>query len=313
MSSRNILDNANSPTLIVGSVAYDNIITPFAEERQILGGSASYASLACSYFAPTRLVGVVGNDFKQEYIDLFKRRQIDIEGLQQVQDGKTFFWEGKYHENFNHRDTLDIQLNVFEKFRPDLPERYRQSEYVLLGTIHPDLQAHVLDQLKSVNPFVMVDTINLWIEITRNSLVALLPRVQLFVINDEEAELLTGKSNYIEAGWSLLNDCGCESAIVKKGSHGAYLFHKEGMFALPAYPVTELRDPTGAGDSFAGSLLGYLAAHGKTDFQTIKQGMLYATVTASLTVEAFSLRRLDEGGHDLLDKRHADLLRLISL
>ena len=299
------------PVLVVGSVAFDNVITPHGSQERILGGAATYRSFAASYFADPLMVGVVGNDFGEDCIDRLRSRGIDLEGLQRDESGPTFFWKGKYHENFNRRDTLDLQLNVFEKFRPDLPESYRSSAFVLLGNIHPGLQAHVLDQL-SGDSFVLADTIDLWIEIERENLLNLVKRVNLFVINDSEAEELTGEKNIILAGHKL-REMGPESVIVKKGEHGAVLFHKEGLFALPAFPVTELRDPTGAGDSFAGALLGRLASRNRNDFAAIKEAMLYATATASLTVEAFGCDRLESAGATVISERVDQLRELISV
>ncbi len=312
MAERLKLSDAKAaPVLVVGSVAYDNIITPYDKGERILGGSASYAALAASYYAPTRLVGVVGNDFDPKHVKRLEARGVDLEGLQVDQSGPTFFWAGKYFENFNKRETLEIHLNVFEQFRPDLPASYRKSPYVMLGNIGPGLQSHVLDQMEC-KAFVIADTIDLWIRIKRDELLALIKRVDMFVINDSEAEQLTGEKNIILAG-KKMRELGPRSVIIKKGEHGAYLFHQDGLFALPAYPVTELRDPTGAGDSFAGAFLGYCAAVGRTDFATLKRAMLYATVTASLTVEAFSCDRLESAGAAEIEKRCRELQALISL
>jgi sugar/nucleoside kinase (ribokinase family) len=299
------------PVLIVGSVAFDNILTPMDKGERILGGSASYASLASSYFAPTRLVGVVGNDFSEEYVARLQKRDIDLEGLQRDLSGPTFFWKGKYHENFSSRETLDIQLNVFEKFEPKLPSRYRNTPYVLLGNIHPSLQLHVLEQMNQ-QAFVMADTIDLWIQVSRDGLLDVIRRVDLLVINDSEASLLTNTSNVILAGRTLLQH-GPRYIIIKKGEHGAVLFHQDRLFSLPAYPVTDLRDPTGAGDSFAGALLGYLAATQDVGFDGIKRAMVYATATASLTVEAFSCDRLESAGPEAIHLRHQEILELIRL
>lgn len=300
----------SSPLLVVGSVAFDNVITPQAEKERILGGAASYCSFAASYYTQVRMVGVVGNDFGETDMDRLRNRGIDLEGVQRDQSGPTFFWKGKYHENFNRRDTLDIRLNVFENFRPDLPVSYVDSEFVLLGNIHPALQSHVLDQL-SGNSFVLADTIDLWIETEREALLSLIKKVSLFVINDSEAEELTGETNVILAG-NKLRQMGPGSVIIKKGEHGAVLFHEDGMFALPAYPVTQLHDPTGAGDSFAGALIGRLASRNSSDFSAIKEAMLYATCTASLTVEAFGCDRLESAGKAVIEERVESLKQLIS-
>ena len=301
----------SSPLLVVGSIAFDNVITPYGQKDGILGGAASYCSFAASYFSEVRMVGVIGNDFGDEHLNRLRTREIDLEGVQKDASGPTFFWKGKYHENFNRRDTLDIQLNVFESFRPDLPDSYKDSSYVLLGNIHPALQAHVLDQLKG-SAFSLADTIDLWIDIERSALLELIKRVNLFVINDSEAEELTEENNIILAG-KKLRQMGPESVIVKKGEHGAILFHQDGMFALPAFPVTELRDPTGAGDSFAGALMGRLSSKNRHDFHSIKEAMVYATCTASLTVEAFGCDRLESAGVEVIKERTEKLLKLISI
>jgi cytidine kinase len=303
--------------LVVGSVAYDDIITPHASGERILGGSASYAALAASFFAPTRLVGVVGHDFADSDMARLRQRGIDLAGLQVDRTGPTFHWKGRYHENFNRRDTLEIHLNVFERFRPDLPAAYRASEYALLGNIHPKLQRHVRGAL-GPHVFAAADTIDLWIKTTHDDLLALLRELDLFVINDAEAEILTGESNLIRAGQALRAK-GPRIAIIKKGEHGAYLFHPDGMFALPAYPVVDLHDPTGAGDSFAGALLGALAAQTgagqppKPTFKQIKEAMVFATVVASLTVESFSCDRLESAGIAEIEKRAAGLRAMMSL
>lgn len=311
MIKRITIDSAAAkPLLVVGSVAFDNVITPHGSQEGILGGAASYCSLAASYFTQPLMVGVVGNDFGEEYLERLRSRGIDLEGLQRDESGPTFFWKGKYHENFNRRDTLDIQLNVFERFRPELPNNYKTASYVLLGNIHPALQAHVLDQLEGNESYVLADTIDLWINTERDHLLNLIKRVNLFVINDSEAEEITAEKNIILAG-KKLRSMGPESVIIKKGEHGAILFHEDGLFALPAYPVTELRDPTGAGDSFAGALLGRLASRDRHDFPAIKEAMVYGTAVASLTVEAFGCERLEAAGSEIIETRAKELLNLI--
>jgi sugar/nucleoside kinase (ribokinase family) len=297
------------PVLVVGSVAYDSIVTPHDKGERILGGSAAYACLAASYFAPPRIVGVVGHDFRDRDRNKLAKRGIDLDGLLTDASGRTFFWRGRYHENYNRRDTEDLQLNVFEHFKPRLPVAHLSTPFVMLGNIRPDLQLDVLNQL--ANPrFVLADTIDIWIETQRDKLGEVMRRADLLVVNDTESAKLTGESNVIVAGRELRKH-GCKTVIIKKGEHGAVLFHEEGMFALPAYPVTELRDPTGAGDSFAGALLGYLAATGSTDFATLKQAMVYGTAVASLTVEAFSTDRLAKAGCREIRARRKELLKLI--
>ncbi len=297
------------PVLVVGSVAYDSIITPHDQGDRILGGSASYACLAASYFAPPRIVGVVGHDFRDRDRRKLAKRGIDLEGLLTDPSGKTFSWRGRYHENYNRRDTEDLQLNVFERFKPRLSEAHRATPFVMLGNIRPALQLGVLDQLTAPR-FVLADTIDIWIETQRDKLAEVMRRADLLVINDTESAKLTGEPNVIVAG-RMLRQHGCRTVIIKKGEHGAVLFHEEGLFALPAYPVTELRDPTGAGDSFAGALLGYLASAGATDFAALKQAMVYGTAVASLTVEAFSTDRLAKAGCREIRARRKELLKLI--
>ncbi len=296
------------PVLVVGSVAFDAIKTTTAFAPRILGGSATYAAIAASYFAPTRLVGVVGTDFGDDNFARLKHRGIDLEGLQVDQRGETFFWSGVYAENFVTRSTLETRLNVFADFQPTLPESWRASKYALLGNIQPSLQAMVLDQL-APGAFTVADTMKLWLDIAQPELRTLLPRVDLFILNDEEAEQLTGEGNVYVAG-PLLQKIGPKIVLIKKGAHGAVLFHPDGLFSLPAFPVTKVEDPTGAGDSFAGALLGCLAAADSTSFATLKRATAYATVTASLTVEALGVDRLDHAGRAEIDRRFAELVDL---
>jgi sugar/nucleoside kinase (ribokinase family) len=294
------------PALIVGSVAIDRVATPFAQSDNILGGAASYASIASSYFAPTRLVATVGGDFPKPFLNRIKKHGIDTAGLKIETSGKTFFWSGKYRENFAGRDTLDIQLNVFEKFSPELPASYSETPYVMLGAIQPGLQHHVVDQLRNKKAFILADTFDLWINTTREAFDRLLPRVDLLVINEDESLLMTGERNMILAGRKLMK-MGPRMIVLKKGEHGSLLFHPDGFFAIPAYPVTKFVDPTGAGDSYAGALIGYLASVNRTDFPALKKAVAYATACASLTVESFSVNRLSAGGRATIDARLKEL------
>ena len=248
-----------SDVLVVGSVAYDAIQTPFGKGDSLLGGSASYASVATSFFATPRLVGIVGNDFRDVDLARFREREICLEGLEVDNSGGTFFWAGRYHENFEGRDTLETRLNVFDGYSPVLPDSYKEVDYVLLANIGPDLQLHVLSQMAAGHrPFVVADTMNLWIDIMQAKLLELLQHIDVLVLNDEEAEQLTGESNIFKSG-PALQAKGPATVIVKKGAHGAVLFSGDERFILPAYPVTDLRDPTGAGDTFVGAFVGYLA------------------------------------------------------
>ncbi len=300
-----------APVLVVGSVAYDDIETPRATSGRVLGGSASFCALAAAYYAPVRLVGVVGGDFEHKDTARYEARGICLRGLKRDEAGPTFYWRGRYHENFNRRDTLDIRLGVFETFRPELPEDYRDTPYVLLGNIAPALQAHVLDAARRPK-LVVADSMDLWINIARDDLHALMRRVDVFIVNDSEAEQLTGETNAVRAG-RRLREMGPSTVIVKKGEHGSLLFHADGLCALPAYPVEELHDPTGAGDSFAGAFVGYLAAHDRTDFAAMRSALAYATVTASLTVESFSCDRLEAAGAAEITRRLDALRSLVSV
>lgn len=278
--------------LIVGSVALDDIETPLASHKNLLGGSASYSSIAASYFCPVNFVGIVGEDFPPEHIELFERKKIDLQGLQKV-PGETFRWSGKYHWDMNSRETISVHLNVFETFSPDLPASYTEPRIVLLANIAPALQNHVLDQVKSPQ-FVIADTMDLWIDIAKDELLRLLNRVDMIILNDGEARQLTGESSLVKAGKKIL-EMGPEYVAIKKGEHGCLLFGPSEFFICPAYPLEDIKDPTGAGDTFAGGVAGYLAAQstgGEVAFEHLKQGIVYGSVLASYNVEEFSLERM---------------------
>src|SRR6476469_2409113 len=245
--------------LVVGSTALDSIKTPASENPRLLGGSASHAAVAASFFAPVKMIGVVGDDFPKKYVQLYKKHRIDLEGLQTVQ-GKTFHWSGEYELDMNKRRTLNTELGVFESFTPHLPQRHKASPYVLLANIAPSLQHHVLDQISRPR-FVMADTMDLWLNIALDDLLKLLKRVDAFVLNDSEAHLLTEERNIL-AALKKIHKLGPKYVIIKKGEHGSVLSGPEGMFIAPAYPIKCVVDPTGAGDSFVGGMLGYLAHAG---------------------------------------------------
>jgi len=274
--------------LIVGSVAIDDIKTPHAEYVGLLGGSASYASISASYFAPVNLVGIVGSDFPQQYFDLFRSRQIDLTGLE-IAEGKTFRWSGEYEADMNKRQTLHVELNVFETFRPQLPGEYRSTPIVLLGNISPALQLHVLNQMRQPR-FVVADTMDLWIMTTRPELLNLLPQVDLLVLNDSEARQFTEEENLIRAGRAILN-IGPKYVAIKKGEHGCVLLSKNHFFACGAYPLEHVEDPTGAGDTFAGGLVGYLSGRDATEitFEDLKRAVVHGSLMASFCVESFSV------------------------
>ena len=272
--------------LIVGSLALDTIEAPAGSVSDVLGGSSSYCSLAASYFSSPAIVGVVGDDFPEEVVSLFKDHHINLEGLV-IESGKTFRWGGRYAENFDDRTTLFTDLNVFESFNPTLPEASKNSQYVLLANIHPGLQNHVLDQLDS-KAFVVLDTMNLWIDTAHDELLILMKRVDMLVINDEEARMLTQERNYSKAA-KKLQEMGPEWVVIKKGQHGALLFHKSRVFSVPALILDEVKDPTGAGDTFVGALIGYLAQSKDTSFDNMKLAVVFGSVLASFCVQDFSV------------------------
>ena len=276
--------------LVVGSIALDTIKTPLEEHADLLGGSASYASVAASFFSPVNLVGIVGDDFPSEHVELLKNRQIDIAGLQIV-PGKTFRWSGEYMWDLNTRETRSVELNVFEDFTPALPESYRDTPIVLLANIAPALQHHVLDQVKSPR-FIIADTMDLWINIAKPELVSLLARVDMLILNDGEARQLTEETSLIRAG-KKIQAMGPKYVAIKKGEHGCLLFGEGEFFSCPAYPLEDIHDPTGAGDTFAGGLAGYLAKNGgHVAFNALRAAVVLGSVLASYNVEQFSLERL---------------------
>ena len=277
--------------LVVGSIALDTVKTPVEEHADQLGGSASYAAVGASFFAPVHLVGVVGEDFPESEFEFWKTRKIDASGVQRV-PGKTFRWSGEYAWDLNTRETRSVALNVFEKFEPELPENFRETKFVLLANIAPSLQLHVLDQMRRPR-FVVADTMDLWIETTRKDLDALLPRVDLLILNDSEARQMTKETSLIRAGRAIRR-MGPKYVAVKKGEHGALLFGPDDFFSCGAYPLEDIHDPTGAGDTFAGGVAGYLAGvcGGEVDFAQLRKALIYGSVLASFNVEAFSLDRL---------------------
>ena len=298
--------------LIVGSIALDDIKTQLAEHKNLLGGSASYGAVSASNFSPVSLVGIVGEDFPKEHVELFRDRQIDLAGLQIV-PGKTFRWSGEYMWDMNTRETRSVELNVFETFTPTLPEGYRQTPIVLLANIAPDLQHHVLDQVSQPR-FVIADTMDLWINIAKDSLTRLIGRVDMLILNDGEARQFTGETSLIKAG-KKIRDMGPAYVAIKKGEHGCLLFGPEAeFFSCPAFPLEDIHDPTGAGDTFAGGLAGYLAANcgtGEVTFEALKKAVVYGSVLASFNVQAFSLERLKTVDKPQIESRY-DLFRRIS-
>ncbi len=286
--------------LVVGSIAFDSIETPNGSVDDALGGSATFFSYAASFFTRPRLVGVVGEDFPEAHRQLLASRQIDTAGLV-TQPGKTFRWKGRYHQDMNTRDTLEVHLNVFGTFNPVLPERFRDSTHVFLANGSPALQARVLEQVHKPR-LILADTMDLWINHHKSDLLALLPRVDGLLLNDSEARLLTGEDNMVRAGQAV-RKLGPKFVILKKGEHGAMLFSDDGVFVVPAYPTAAVIDPTGAGDSFAGGIMGYLASDGTPPPGRLRRGMAYGTVVASLTVEGFGLDRLKNTDRSEIDDR----------
>lgn len=275
--------------LVIGSMGLDTIETPFGRVEDVIGGTAIYCGVAASYFANVRLVGVVGEDFPRAEIEFMKSRNIDLEGLE-IKPGKSFRWGGKYHMDLNSRDTLFTELNVFETFQPVIPEKYRDTPFVFLGNIGPDLQLDVLNQVR--NPqFVALDTMNYWIERTPEALHRVLERIDVLLVNDSEARQLAGEPNLVKAA-RLIRKMGPKIIIIKKGEHGAVMTSDGSFFWAPAYPLENAFDPTGAGDTFAGGFMGYLAKVGKIDDEALRQAVVYGSIFASFAVEKFSLDRI---------------------
>jgi sugar/nucleoside kinase (ribokinase family) len=293
--------------LVVGTVAFDSIETPYGSAERILGGSAAYFALAASLFTPVRVVGVIGRDFPQEYIDLFTDRKIDIAGLQKEQ-GQTFHWRGRYHEDINVRDTLELHLNVLAGFVPRLPESYRDAEYVFLGNIDPVMQAEVLNQIRGLK-LVACDTMDHWIRESPEGLRKVLERIEILVINDSEAKLLSGYNNIVQAARAILK-MGPKVVLIKRGEYGVLQFSNGSIFATPAYPLEEVFDPTGAGDSFAGGFLGQLARSGDHSERGLRRAIVYGSVVASFTVEDFGVKRLASVGLGEIEERYRSFAKL---
>jgi len=276
--------------LVVGSVAFDAIETPHGKVDRTLGGAASYFALAASHFAPVRMVAVVGDDFTEKEKAIFHGRKIDLSGLEYAQ-GKTFFWAGRYSLDMNQRTTLATELNVFGTFRPTLPDAFLDSQFVFLGNIDPTLQRSVLKQIRRQPKVVGLDTMNYWIDGTPAELRETLKHVQVLTINDDETRQLTGEHNLLRAARHVFK-MGPKTLIIKRGEHGALMVHDSFIFSVPAFPLEEVHDPTGAGDTFAGGFMGYLAGMGRINEQTLRSAMVYGSVLASFTVERFGVERL---------------------
>ncbi|MBK7877516.1 MAG: sugar kinase [Planctomycetes bacterium] len=298
------------PLLVVGTLAYDTIETVYARRAEVLGGSATYFAIGASRFAPVSLVGVVGEDFKPGDLELLKRCGVDTRGVE-VAKGRTFRWAGRYEGDWNKRVTLETQLNVLADFDPKVPDAQRAARYLFLANASPEVQLKALLQVEAP-AFTMIDTMNLWIEHARDALYAVLRKVDAIVLNDEEARMLTGEKNLIKAAAAVLG-MGPRYVVLKKGEHGAFIMGGDLHFAIPAYPVENVVDPTGAGDSFAGGFMGYLAAQKRHDPQALRKAMLYGTITASFCVQAFSVEALTPLTRTQIDERYDELLQIVTV
>ena len=295
--------------LVVGTTALDSIKTPYAENPRLLGGSASHAAVAASFFTKTHLVGAVGEDFPRKYINLYRRHGLCLEGLDQL-PGQTFHWSGEYEVNMNNRRTLDTVLGVIENYSPTLPAAYTRLPYVLLANIAPDLQGHVLSQMKRPK-FVVADTMDLWLNIALPSVLKLLKRIDCLVLNDSEAAQLVEEDNVV-AAIPRIHKLGPKYVIVKKGEHGAILSGPKGLFVAPAYPLKKVVDPTGAGDSFVGGLMGYLASQKGSLEKNLRAAIIHGTVTASFCCEDFGLKKTTKVKKADISKRVRELTKMVS-
>ena len=278
--------------LIVGTVAFDAIETPFGKTDKILGGAATYIGLSASHFnLESAIVSVVGDDFPQEYINLLTDRNIDISGLEVVKGGKTFFWSGRYHNDLNSRDTLDTQLNVLADFQPKVPQNFKDADVVMLGNLHPLVQSSILEQMDVKPKLIVLDTMNFWMDCALPELLEVIKRIDVITINDEEARQLSGEYSLVKAA-AKIHAMGPKFVVIKKGEHGALLFHNHEIFFAPALPLEEVFDPTGAGDTFAGGFAGYITQSGNISFENMKNAIIYGSNLASFCVEKFGTERM---------------------
>jgi len=297
--------------LVVGTVAFDAIETPFGKTDKIVGGAATYICLSSSFFSKNlNLVSVVGEDFPSDAIQMLKNKSVDIDGLQIKKGEKTFFWSGKYHNDMNTRDTLDTQLNVLENFDPIVPEKYQESEFLMLGNLMPSVQKQVLSQMKKRPKLVVLDTMNFWMDLFLDDLKEALKEVDVLTINDEEARQLSGEYSLVKAA-KLILAMGPKYLIIKKGEHGALLFNNEEVFFAPALPLKEVFDPTGAGDSFAGGFIGYLAKTNDISFENMKRAVINGSAMASFCVEKFGTQKLTEITQEDVNARINEFVKLV--
>jgi len=292
-----------SKLVIVGTVAFDAIETPFGKTDKILGGAATFIGLAASHFdIDTAAVSIVGDDFPQDYLDLLSEKHIDTTGIEIVEGGKTFFWSGRYHNDMNTRDTLATELNTLADFNPVVPENYRDAEVVMLGNLHPIVQSSVLDQMSRKPKLAILDTMNFWMDCALEDLLNVIKRIDVLTINDEEARQLTGEYSLVVAA-KKIHDMGPKYVVIKKGEHGALLFHDDQVFYAPALPLKEVFDPTGAGDTFAGGFSGYLAKTNDFSFENMKNAVIYGSTLASFCVEKFGTERMQNLTTEQVHKR----------
>jgi sugar/nucleoside kinase (ribokinase family) len=298
--------------LTVGTVAFDKIETPLGRADKIVGGAATYISIAASYFTNRiNLVSVVGDDFPVAELDYLKSKGIDLEGLQIKNGERSFFWAGRYHENMNQRDTLDTQLNVLADFDPILPENYKNSDFVMLGNLTPSVQMRVIQQMNPRPQFVAMDTMNFWMDTAMDTLLEVLKKVDALLVNDEEARQLSGEYSLVKAAGKILK-MGPKYLVIKKGEHGALLFYGDAIFFAPALPLAEVFDPTGAGDTFAGGFVGYLAQSGDLTFENMKRAVIFGSAMASFCVEMFGIRRLKEITQSDIKGRVSKFVQLVN-
>lgn len=298
--------------LTVGTVAFDDIETPFGRAEKAIGGAATYISLAASYFAEqVRIVSVVGDDFPESVLQDLISRNIDLAGLEVKKGEKSFFWAGRYHNDMNSRDTLETQLNVLADFNPILPEAYKSSDFLMLGNLTPDIQLSVIEQMVGKPKLIALDTMNFWMDIAMESLKKVLKRIDMLIINDEEARQLAGTYSLVTAA-AMIHEMGPKFVVIKKGEHGALLFEGENIFYAPALPLAEVFDPTGAGDTFAGGLMGYLAMTGEVSFENLKRAIIYGSAMASFCVEKFSTERLLNLSKVDIDARIDKFVKLVN-
>jgi sugar/nucleoside kinase (ribokinase family) len=298
------------PLLVVGSVALDCVETPTDKRDDVLGGSAVFFSYAASFFSPVRMIGAVGEDWPSEHTALLEQKGIDTSGLQTIPGGKTFRWRGRYLPNMNDRETIEVHLNVLDTFQPKLSDHHRDCRFLFLGNASPAVQLNVLDQAEKAE-LTVADTMDLWINIQRDELGELLKRIDGLVLNDAEAKLLAEDENLVRAGHAV-RAMGPKFVVIKKGEHGAMFFSEHEMYVMPAYPTEKVLDPTGAGDSFAGGMMGHLASLGRFDPQALKEALAYGVVTASFTVEDFSLDQLEKLDRAMVDRRLQDYRQMLS-